>query len=337
MKKIDSLGFLRGVAVLMVCLCHFGNPLANDNIFSGLFTAFHEYGKYGVQVFFVISGFVIPFSLYKGKYVLSDYFKFLYKRLLRLHPPYLVALLLTLVIMFVSYRARHLAFPENASSIIKSLFYLHIPADNPVFWTLAVEAQYYLFIGLFYIALIRYPRISVGILIPILVALGQTSFSEYVTLFSYLIFFLIGIVGFLIYSELGMRLLNWIVLGALIVASFVFDEVPGAIASLAAIAFILLYTKSIPEALQFPGKVSYSVYLIHFPVGVKLINFLSHKVTPSYNWLLLIALTVFVFIVGHFYYKIFEEYSEALSKRIKYKAAMDKEAAAERAKAVLAQ
>ncbi|MHB8208815.1 acyltransferase family protein [Mucilaginibacter sp.] len=47
-------------------------------------------------IFFVISGFVIPYSLFKANYELKHYFKFLYKRVLRLHPPYLAALLIIL-------------------------------------------------------------------------------------------------------------------------------------------------------------------------------------------------------------------------------------------------
>jgi peptidoglycan/LPS O-acetylase OafA/YrhL len=118
--------------------------------------------------FFVISGFVIPLSLLKGRYHINDYTRFLYKRVLRLHPPYLAALALTLIIMFLSYKARKVNFPENGVSIFKSIWYLHIPSDNPVFWTLAVEAQYYLFIGLFYILLTRYTKQSLFIGIPLL-------------------------------------------------------------------------------------------------------------------------------------------------------------------------
>ncbi|WP_461147988.1 acyltransferase family protein [Spirosoma pulveris] len=52
------------------------------------FNILHEYGKYGVQIFFVVSGFVIPLSLKKSNYDERGYPRFLWKRVLRLHPPY---------------------------------------------------------------------------------------------------------------------------------------------------------------------------------------------------------------------------------------------------------
>lgn len=111
-SKVTSLDLLRGFAVIMVCFCHFGKPVSHGAIATELFSMLGNYGQYGVHIFFVISGFIIPFSLLKAKYELKDYFRFLYKRFLRLHPPYLVALFFTLLISAASYHARHLPNPE---------------------------------------------------------------------------------------------------------------------------------------------------------------------------------------------------------------------------------
>jgi len=46
---------------------------------------------------FVISGFVIPWSLYRSQYVLRDYPKFLLKRNVRLYPPYLASIAITIL------------------------------------------------------------------------------------------------------------------------------------------------------------------------------------------------------------------------------------------------
>src|ERR1035441_2897196 len=48
-----------------------------------------KYGWLGVEIFFVISGFIIPYSLYKAGYRVSDFTRFLLKRIARLDPPYL--------------------------------------------------------------------------------------------------------------------------------------------------------------------------------------------------------------------------------------------------------
>ncbi len=61
--KIDSVTILRGIASLAVCIVH-----------TSLITGFHsnkfiDYiimnGQQGVAVFFVLSGFILPYSLYK--------------------------------------------------------------------------------------------------------------------------------------------------------------------------------------------------------------------------------------------------------------------------------
>lgn len=317
-NKLDSLVLLRGIAVTMVCFCHFGEPLSGSGMLAGLFNAFHTYGKYGVHIFFVISGFIIPYSLYKGRYDVNNYFRFLYKRLLRLHPPYLAALAGTLILMFFSYRARHMIFPENTLSILRSLAYFHAPADNPVFWTLAVEAQYYIFIGLFYIVLMRYPKTAFIVAIPVFLALSLTPAAQYVALLQYLGFFLIGTVGFLIYTNNGNRAYNLIGLLAIQIFVAVFCETPAAILSFLTIAIILTYKGSVAGYLQFPGKISYSVYLIHFPLGIKLINLLKPRVSPSYYWVLFSVTCVIIFVISYLFYKVFEDYSEKLSKAIKY-------------------
>lgn len=320
-SKLDTLGFLRGVAVIMVCFCHFAHALSSGHSLAVLFDYFYHIGALGVDVFFVISGFVIPFSLHAGKYVLQDYFRFLYKRLLRLHPPYLAALALTLVVMYLSYRARQLAFPETTTTILKSLAYLHIPMDNPVFWTLKVEAQYYIFIGLFYLALNRWPVISLFIGIPIILLLGETAVANYLSLFKFIVPFILGTVGFRLYLKIGNQLHNWLALGLVLCFSAFFYRLPVFVITSITMFFILFYRRSIPGWLQFPGKISYSIYLIHFIIGIKFINLVKPKIDPAYSWLLLIGTIVIVMFLSWLFYKIFEDYSEKLSKKIKYSAA----------------
>ena len=320
-NQLDSLVLLRGIAVIMVCFCHFGDALSSGNhSFTTLFSYFHIYGKFGVQIFFVISGFIIPYSLSKGKYQFIDYPSFLYKRLLRLHPPYLLALATTLIVMYFSYKARHVAYPENFMTIFNSLFYFHTPSDNPVFWTLAVEAQYYIFIGLFYILLINYTEVAYFVVIPIFLFLGHSQLANYFTLLNFFVFFFIGNALFMTYLDIGNKIINIISLLLLIVYSYFFYEIPAFIFSLFTVIFILLYTRKVSSYLKFVGTISYSVYLIHFPFGIKLINLIRPKLNPSYSGLLFIATTILSLLISYFFYKVIEEFSERVSKNIKYKA-----------------
>ena len=91
--RIHVLDSLRGVASLAVCWMHLTSFKYNtpDGPFYSSLRLTGSYGWLGVEVFFVISGFVIPYSLDRAGYRLRDYPRFVAKRLVRLDPPYLAA------------------------------------------------------------------------------------------------------------------------------------------------------------------------------------------------------------------------------------------------------
>jgi peptidoglycan/LPS O-acetylase OafA/YrhL len=95
---IDS---LRGIAALMVVVFH-----ASIGLDKSWLSGIASYGKYGVIIFFVISGFIIPYSLYKSesKQTFRGMSNFLLRRVLRLNPPYYVVLFLT-VLFYMSVKA----------------------------------------------------------------------------------------------------------------------------------------------------------------------------------------------------------------------------------------
>lgn len=321
---LDSLILLRGLAAVMVCFCHFGGALAQGNPLSSLFADFKEYGKYGVEIFFVISGFVIPLSLLRGKYTLANYGQFLYKRLLRLQPPYLGALAITLLVVYASSHVKHVAFPESATSILASIFYLHKPAENPVFWSLAVEAEYYFFIGLVYLVMVYYPRLFLYLLVPALLVAsylwnGRLNQLPAQSLPEYIGYFLVGMVGFLVYADLGNRKATYGMLGALLAFLAFTSTLAAFLAGLFAISTILFYRRRVSDFWQFPGKISYSLYLLHYPIGVKLINFLYPRINPAYGWVLFVVALIVSFVVAWLFYRLVEEFSERLSRSIKYK------------------
>ena len=317
-RKVQSLGLLRAVAVLMVVLCHFGKTLTKDNIFGHLFNLFYEYGKYGVQIFFVVSGFIIPLSMDKAKYKIKYYFNFLLKRVLRLHPPYLLALLITLILAILASHFKHVPFSETPASITKSLFYLVAPAENPVFWSLKIEAEYYIFIGLYFIILSRFTKLTIYISIPLLIFISQTVLIHYIQLFNFIIFFLIGTMGYLIYTKNNSKVLEYVALICLISSSFYFYEIGAAIASLFTVAVILFYRGGVPKAFDFYGEISYSVYLIHFPIGIKLLNLATRHFNTNLYWILFLIANIVISALAFIFWKFVEKPSADLSNKIKY-------------------
>ncbi|KUN08646.1 acyltransferase [Streptomyces yokosukanensis] len=143
---------LRLVAALMVCLYHYvgrggtvsaswhGSP---DHIFPTLSRA-AVYGNFGVQFFFVISGFVICMSSW-GR-TLGDFFR---SRVARLYPAYWVALVLvtvaSLLLPVVVHAVRLDEFLVNLTMLQQPMGATRILG---VCWTLWVEVRFYVLFAL---------------------------------------------------------------------------------------------------------------------------------------------------------------------------------------------
>src|SRR5580765_3271068 len=101
-RQIQSVELLRGIASAMVCYYHLarGNAdfLPDQNIVKRSAT----WGWSGVEIFFVISGFVIPFAMFQKKYTIRNFLTFLKKRIIRIEPPYIISILLVVFLNFVS-------------------------------------------------------------------------------------------------------------------------------------------------------------------------------------------------------------------------------------------
>ena len=318
-KHLDIINLLRGIAALMVCFCHIGGAINDNHSNNEILNSFGILGQFGVRMFFIISGFVIPLSLDRGKYTIANYSRFLYKRLLRLHIPYIFALALTLVLTLFSDKIRHAVFHESIVDIFKMLFYLKAPNDNLVFWTLGIEVQYYFFIGLYFILIYKYPRYTIVLTIPLLfIVFYFTEISDFITLISYLVFFLIGIVGYLIYVKRGLAILNFLALIILITSTILFQDIAAFVASMLTIIAILYVKIPVSNFFKFFGSISYSIYLLHIPIGVKFINLFKKYFSSSYDYLLFLLALALIISVSWIFYNYIEKPAERLSSNIKY-------------------
>lgn len=120
---------------------------ATAYVFPSSVLAAARFGRYGVPVFFVISGLVVPFSLLGRGYTIRGFPRYVLRRVLRLDPPYLAALGLALLLA-----AARRSFTYSASDIALHVGYLTGLAGRSwvvsAFWTLGIEFQYYLLMGL---------------------------------------------------------------------------------------------------------------------------------------------------------------------------------------------
>ena len=190
-KRIGVIEMLRALASISVALFHICGQL--NSVGARLVTT---YGWLGVDVFFVISGFVIPLSLYGRRYGLRDFPSFLLRRLVRLEPPYLVSIVVILVLWHVSSivpgfagHAPDYTFPQVASHLFYVVPLTHYQWLSPVYWSLAYEFVFYITVGLTFSHLIE--RSVAATVVLAFAALGL-SFAVYRVADVQIIEFLIG-------------------------------------------------------------------------------------------------------------------------------------------------
>ena len=152
-REIAALDGLRGVAVLLVMVVHScyelrsqtGNPAIADFLTGTV--AIWTLGGSGVHLFFVLSGFLL-FLRYARAMVGEQSFpstrSFYYRRALRIMPAYWASLILLAVIFSHQYLTR-----QQVPNLVLHALVLHnwtqeTMTSMNVYWTLAVECQYYL-------------------------------------------------------------------------------------------------------------------------------------------------------------------------------------------------
>jgi peptidoglycan/LPS O-acetylase OafA/YrhL len=142
---------LRGLAALLVVLYHLHGAIsrtASDWLWAPL-DVIARNGFLGVDIFFVISGFVIALSVSKGAPTFGYFGRFIMRRSIRLDPPYWSSILLELLLLYVSVRlfTDITAVVPSTRQLIAHLFYaqeiLGYGSVVNVYWTLCYEIQFY--------------------------------------------------------------------------------------------------------------------------------------------------------------------------------------------------
>lgn len=169
-SRVEFANTLRGVAVLCVVLhhllgnfwrlrggtAHYANmdilpdTVPSPELFNTIFTpTYFNFGQFGVGLFFLVSGFVIPFSL--GRFNAAG---FLAARLLRIYPTYAVCFSLTLLTFLVAGLIYQNPFPEFTESQIIAQYlvgvrlWMNEPLIDNILWTLEIEVHFYVLCAL---------------------------------------------------------------------------------------------------------------------------------------------------------------------------------------------
>lgn len=340
-ERIEGLDVLRGLASLAVCWFHLTRFHYNtpDRYAYAWLRQTGAYGWLGVEVFFVISGFVIPYSLYRARYRIRDFFTYLARRIVRLDPPYLAAIALILALACLSSlkSGRPIEVetkPVDAARVLLHLGYLNIffPGDtwlNPSFWTLAIEFQYYLLIGLvFPLVASRHAAVrlaAIAVLAAASVAAAPTLFpteAPWAAFIPHLLcLFLLGILTFQFRVGL-IRLVEYVpALVVVAVTSIVTLGRAPSLTGLAAVAVILANPRP-AGILGFLARISYSLYLVHWPIlhyTLSVVGMKYLKAESDAARIFAILLTLAVCLASaYLLYIVVERPAQQWSKRFRY-------------------
>lgn len=144
-SRIYGLDVMRAIAIMMVVFSHVSSIFFDSNHI--IINVFELVGLHGVEVFFVLSGFLIGTILLKilskGGFSIKDMFGFWIRRWFRTLPLYFLILILNITLLYYTRND----FPDNLWQF--SVFLQNFCTSHPVFfpeaWSLSVEEYAYIF------------------------------------------------------------------------------------------------------------------------------------------------------------------------------------------------
>lgn len=326
LKKENRIGMvetIRGLAALAVCLFHFSKSNIEFTGSTAWFQQIVTFGWLGVEAFFVLSGFIIPYSLVKGGYTIKRFFRFFAKRCLRIEPPYLLSVLLVILLGYISTIVpgfKGEPFHINPGQFVSHIAYLpeHLGFEwlLPVYWSLEAEFHYYILIGLLLPFLWKTEwSLLIGFAAGLI-----ASFFIHLYVFSYMPLFVMGIAVAAYKTERIKQVVLWIVLAAAITVSVVRGQDPLMPGTGLLTAILICYTEFKTKITDFLGRISFSLYLLHVPIGGRIINLGGRYADTAWKvWLVLLAALIVTLAASWIFYKLVEYPSQLLSKKITYK------------------
>lgn len=262
---LPGIQYLRGFAALYVVLYHLNGDFAFPLL---------AYGYLGVQLFFVISGFIITY-VHSQDRGFASLKKFIVRRFTRIYPAYWAALL-PVLLLFFTVPGIGLPWHTEPLNVIRNFLLLQNPDQSilGVAWSLVYEIMFYTIFGVWVIGL-RWPihglLVGWALLLTLLSWWAPALTTRWLVLDSYNSYFLAGCTLALIYPYTQRRLS----LAYFVAALLLFLAVPFFYNTFWAIfgASLLLCTvATLYQPVQpyhywlILGDASYALYLTHLTI-----------------------------------------------------------------------
>jgi peptidoglycan/LPS O-acetylase OafA/YrhL len=278
-QRLVELDAIRGIAASAVVLFHYF--LRYDQIYGhqDLSVNWSYMGYFGVHLFFMLSGFVIFWTLNRVERPLD----FIASRFSRLYPAYWCAIIVTFSIVYIfGLPGREISISSALANGIMIHEYLRIPHVDGAYWTLTVELTFYFWIFLLYLfsCLDKAEEFfSTLILVSTLKFLDIISINQFITsalLLKYAPFFLAGICFYKIVNNCSGIKTNIALAFSLISTIVIYSFKLFILFSLFYLLFFLAVSGRFKiltfRPLVFLGSISYSYYLLHQNIGYVVIN-----------------------------------------------------------------
>lgn len=331
-KVFHSVTTVRGLAALAVCWFHMS--IWTGLIADGWLLRSGMVGWLGPHIFFIVSGFVVPWSLYVVRYRLPDAPRYLARRIIRLDPPYFmtIAAAVGLLVVQSNVGATHGNFELDWARLLSHLAYLTAIVGeywyNPVFWTLAIEFQFYLLLAVIAPLLfsrrrdVRWAVMAIGLAafapwceVPELSWLPVAEHPGSIWVTGYMPLFMLGFLLFQYNAGLIRKSELWCWAAPLFLLAATYTYVLGLLAIL---AFTVMLADRIRNPVtEFLGRISYSLYLVHLPAGIPIQLVARQYMEPGWIATSVVFLSVaFSIFAAWVFYLCVERPSMRLARRV---------------------
>jgi len=294
--RFFELDYLRGIAAISVVLFHYTYGYDNGLkiLESGKF--YFRYGNLGVQLFFIISGYVIFMTLNK----IEKPTDFVISRFSRLYPAYWFAILFSLFFVSVvdnPFQYHNVTFNRILINLTMFQHWFRVKDIDGAYWTLYVELTFYIIMLVLYIfkQLKNVELLSLFWLsLSCIFILFEIPYGKYVSELLILKHSPLFIAGIILYrfKNIGDSLSRYILLlfsllTELLIQYTVYKLITPLIIIFSIYTFFLFLVKNKikfnkSRILNFFGAISYSLYLIHENIGMAIIynlrKILDHQI-----------------------------------------------------------
>ncbi|WP_333312645.1 MULTISPECIES: acyltransferase family protein [unclassified Microcoleus] len=306
-RRVNEIDFLRFFAAVMVMLHHYSfRGYAADGMSTmpyPLLAPVAKYGYLGVQLFFLISGFVILMTASTGSLK-----KFIVSRFARLYPAFWVCCTVTFVtITTIGGKYYSASIGQYFINMTMLSGFIGVPSIDGAYWSIFTELKFYALIAL----LLIFRKINQAQLFLVLwliatIALNVLKIGKLGSLLSIILivddspYFIAGAMSFLVWSRgISLTRISVIFIAWLLAISYSLDDIPSrethyntefnsyVVIGMISTFFAIMLLVSIRRT-GFLGKrqwvtigaLTYPLYLLHQRIGFMIFNLAYPAINP---------------------------------------------------------